>query len=275
MKWVVEKSTTLKDFLESVLLEEMKSKKAIKKLLDQGHVSVNRKVERFGKVALKKGDQVVLATKEAKSEKQTFEPDRILFEDSALLIYDKPCGIISDGVEFMEATSSYYPHLIPIHRLDKETSGILMFAKSKEVLDAMVELFQKEEVKKTYAAIVSGTLSKKRGSINEPIDVVYREGTAKRFGVKQGGKPALTHFELVESKGDHSLLYLFPVTGRTHQLRVHLNFIGHPILGDQVYGREWGKRMFLHAMQIAFPHPETTEMVKIVSPLPEEFHFPA
>ena len=271
MKWVVEEATTLKDFLESQLLEEMKSKKAIKKLLDQGHVSVNSKAERFGKVSLKKGDVVALATKEAKSEKQSFEPERILFEDDSLLIYDKPCGIISDGAEFVEAASTYVPHLVPIHRLDKETSGILMFAKSRKVLDAMIELFSKQAVKKTYAAIVSGQPDEKKGQINGPIDVVYREGTAKRFGVKRGGKPALTLYELVESKGDHSLLYLFPQTGRTHQLRVHLNFIGHPILGDPVYGREWGKRMFLHAMQISFPHPEKEEMVKIVSSLPEDF----
>lgn len=267
MKWVVHYQVSLKEFLESQLLSEMPSKKAIKKLLDQGLVSVNNKVERFGKVILEKGDEVVLASTEAKSEKQTFDPSRILFEDQFLVIYDKPCGIVSDGEDFIRAT----PNLIPIHRLDKETSGILMLAKSHKFVEDMVDLFQKKEVEKKYAAWVSGKMAQKKGKIEEPIDVVYREGTAKRFGVKSSGKPALTLFETVEAHPDKSFLYLYPITGRTHQLRVHMNHIGHPILGDQVYGREWAPRLFLHAYEVSFVHPRTKETVKVTSPLPPEF----
>jgi pseudouridine synthase, RluA family len=265
MKWVVHYQVSLKEFLETQFPD--KSKKAVKKLLDQGSVSVNQKMERFGKVILEKGDVVILASTEAKSEKQTFDPSRILFEDQFLIIYDKPCGIVSDGEDFIRST----PNLIPIHRLDKETSGILMLAKSHKFVEDMVDLFQKKEIKKKYVAWVTGNVLEKSGQIDQPIDVVYREGTAKRYGVKAGGKPALTLYETVESHPEKSLLYLFPITGRTHQLRVHLNFIGHPILGDQVYGRELAPRLFLHAHEISFVHPRTKEVVAVTSPLPEGF----
>lgn len=264
MKWVVHYPISLKEFLESQFPDQ--SKKAVKKLLDQGLVSVNKKVERFGKVQLDKGDEVVLASTEPKNEKQTFDPSRILFEDQFMVIYDKPIGIISDGEAFIAST----PNLIPIHRLDKETSGILMLAKSHKFVEDMVELFQKKEVKKKYAAWVSG-LVKGKGKIDAPIDVVYREGTAKRFGVKASGKPALTHYETVESGQDKSLLYLYPITGRTHQLRVHMHHLGHPILGDQIYGRELAPRLMLHALEVSFTHPRTKEEVTVTSPLPKQF----
>lgn len=266
MEWVVEQSSTLKDFLEHRLLSQVSSKKGIKKLLDQGLIAVNDKVERFGKVHLKKGDRVSLLTLQLKSSEQSFDPSKILFEDPYFLIYDKPCGIVSDGKAFLDSASTYCPHLVPIHRLDKETSGILMLAKTPEILASMIDLYQKKEVKKTYLAWVSGHMKQKKGRIDEPIGIVYREGTAKRYGVKKEGKPALTLFDLIEAHPDRSLLHLYPITGRTHQLRVHLNFIGHSILGDPLYGRAWGSRLFLHASAISFIHPITHEQLTITSP---------
>jgi len=198
---------------------------------------------------------------------------RILFEDDALIIYNKPIGIISDGEEFLSSAKKHLSDIQLVHRLDRDTSGALIFSKGRVIFQKMKILFKEEKVKKRYLCVVQGDFQKKRGTIDKKIGVSFYEGNTKRFGVKEGGRRAKTYWEVIETKNKKTYLYLYPITGRTHQLRVHMSYLGHPILGDTIYGREApAERMFLHAEQLCFPHPKTNESLKVSSPVPDVFN---
>jgi 23S rRNA pseudouridine1911/1915/1917 synthase len=160
-----------------------------------------------------------------------------------------------------------------MHRLDKDTSGALVVAKDPETLAALGEQFRRREVEKRYIAFVWGRIAAQSGTIAEPIgrNPVHR----KRMAVRREGREAVTRFEVAERFPAVTLLHLFPRTGRTHQIRVHLAAIGHPIVGDAVYGearlsRALLRRQALHAESIAFRHPATGERVSFTAPLPPD-----
>lgn len=191
----------------------------------------------------------------------------ILFEDSELRVINKPPGII---VSDLEGASIFLAH-----RLDKETSGCLILAKTKEALDEVQSQFKNRSVKKTYLAIVHGSLVPPQGEIRAPVGRLpwHRE----RFGVIPGGKEAVTRYKVV-STNDFSVVELYPETGRTHQIRVHLKYINHPIVGDFLYAgrktarddRAWAPRVMLHAWKISFLHPKTGEKLAIEAPVPDD-----
>lgn len=240
------------------------SVKSLKKLIDEKSCYVNAEIERFATRALKKGDAVAL--KEAQ-EKATL---KILFEDDFLLLCDKPSGMISDSESIHKALKNV--SYVLVHRLDRETSGVLIVAKSQKVYEAMVELFSEKKVEKTYLAVVKGCVKKEEGAIDRPIGLKKRMQGISLYEVSKSGKPALTHFRSLKTCDQYSLLLCHPITGRTHQIRVHLQSIGHPILGDSLYGKtENYPRLLLHAYQIAFKHPITHEKISIKAPLPPIF----
>lgn len=221
------------------------SKRAVKRRLDRGLVSVNGKVERFYKTALQPEDCVELQS--WSTTLQAFDPTLVLFEDPYFLVYDKPVGVISDGPSFLRSLDG----LSLCHRLDRDTSGCLLLAKTEMARQKMEALFRRREVIKQYVALLSKALPRKEGTIEAPIGVVYKEGSARRFGVQEGGKQAITDY-----KAYLGGVHLYPKTGRTHQLRVHMAHLGAPIVGDILYGRESvGKRLFLHAEQLTWKHP--------------------
>jgi 23S rRNA pseudouridine1911/1915/1917 synthase len=156
-----------------------------------------------------------------------------------------------------------------VHRLDRGTSGIIICAKNKETQDYLQGQFSKRNVKKTYIAVVTGELKEAEGLIDVPIERNPKKPATFRVGVN--GKTAQTHFKVLGYNGSHSLVELKPITGRTHQLRVHLNYIGHPIVGDEFYGGEKAPRLMLHAQKLELTLP-SRERMTFDAPLPNEFN---
>lgn len=186
---------------------------------------------------------------------------RVLFEDDGLLVADKPEGVVSiaeggkGGLPEL-VQQAYAGRLFPVHRLDKEVSGVIVFAKTAEMHRFLNGAFDRHEVRKTYLALVHGTIAQNRGVINRPI----REFGSGRMGVdEKTGKPSATEFKVYERMKAATLVRAYPATGRRHQIRVHLYSIGHPIVGDLKYGdkkvQEKYPRLMLHAMAIEFALP--------------------
>jgi 23S rRNA pseudouridine1911/1915/1917 synthase len=159
-----------------------------------------------------------------------------------------------------------------VHRLDKETSGIMLIPKTQDYFEYLKSLFQKHAIKKTYYAVVRGILKKKEGTIDAPIGIV--NGTLRRSTrSKKMAKEAVTKYKVVQESMEDSLLEVYPLTGRTHQIRVHLASIGHPIVGDRLYGSHRKadlaapRRLMLHAASIEFPERDG-HMIRLSTELP-------
>lgn len=163
-----------------------------------------------------------------------------------------------------------------VHRIDKETSGCLMIAKNLESFYALQASFKSHEVTKEYIALIHGHLVPKEGSINAPIGRL--PWNREHFGVVPGGKEAHTKYIVNNYYKNYTLVALYPKSGRTHQLRVHMKYLGFPIVGDYLYGgrkqmlddRRFCPRVFLHAAKISFPHPVTKNMIEVMSKLPSD-----
>ena len=206
---------------------------------------------------------------------------RILWEDEWLVAINKPCGMLSvegkSGVRSVQdwARERYADISSPmiIHRLDQSTSGILLLAKDKETHKAMQEQFIKRTVKKRYTAILEGDVSADSGTIDLPIKLDY--DNRPRQMVASDGKRAITEYRVLSREGSRTRIEFYPITGRTHQLRLHSahrDGLNAPIVGDEIYGavgvngRNGEKRLCLHASYLAFAHPHTGEMVTIQCP---------
>jgi len=225
---------------------------------------------------------------------------KTIYEDDNLLILDKPSGITVNNSDttknettvqdFIEEKlhiqslkpadvqdSDFYGRSGIVHRIDKETSGILVVAKNKESFENLQLQFKERKVGKAYLALVHGHVDSLKGEIIVPIGRL--PWNRKRFGVLAGGKDAETHYRVLEKfQKPFTLLELTPKTGRTHQIRVHLKYFNHPVFGDELYaGRKTSRqdrkilnRFFLHAEKISFFHPKTGERVEFESKLPSE-----
>jgi RluA family pseudouridine synthase len=259
----------LLSFLKQHIAPEM-SVKAIKRAIDAGQCLVNSKVERFSTRLLNKGDRV-----ELKAVEQEKTIPVILYEDSDLLICDKPPGFLSENRFFNACFPKYKLELV--HRLDKDTSGLIILAKTKEMRLAMEDLFKKRAVHKRYLALVLGEVKTEEGKIENLLAKKNAVGGISKWGsVKTGGKSAITLWKCLQKGHNASLLSLEPLTGRTHQLRVHLSEWGHPILGDFLYSRHvhptvHPPRQLLHAYELTFHHPFTGKEICLTAPIPKDF----
>ena len=212
--------------------------------------------------------------------------ERVLYEDKRYLVIDKPSGVavhggsgVSHGViERLRAARSDLRNLALVHRLDRETSGCLVLAKRRSALRAAHEKFRDGAVEKNYLALVVGDWQLGEQLIDAPLSVTNRKGGERHVIVADDGKPAATRIRLSRSYGDYSLVQCQPLTGRTHQIRVHACQAGHPLAGDERYGdaeanrrlRELGlPRLFLHAQSIAFGDGEGKEL-HFSAPLPDD-----
>lgn len=196
----------------------------------------------------------------------------VIYEDESVLVIDKPSGLLSmaKGEYCPEDTLEDYGLLV--HRLDRDTSGVVILAKNPETQTMLRKQFQDRKTHKTYYAIVEGTPKLPEAMIDLPIARNLKRPTT--FEVNQNGKPAQTHYKVIDSKNGKSLLELKPTTGRTHQLRVHLKYLGTPILGDPVYGNEKSApRLMLHAgsLEITIPSKQGNIRRIFTSPIPSEF----
>ncbi len=195
------------------------------------------------------------------------EPIRILYRDRDLLVVEKPHLLLSvpgrhpiNHDSLILRLRRRFPGVEAVHRLDLDTSGLMIVPLHREALAEMSRLFQARAVDKTYHAIVWGQLDEDAGSIDLPIARDWENRPRQKICHKQG-KPSLTHFSVVSRQDNTTVLELKPITGRSHQLRIHLREIGHPILGCDMYAHEAAlsaaPRLLLHASKLAFTHPLT------------------
>lgn len=248
------------------------SGKQLKKAVDRGFCFVNGKVERFSSRRLKKTDVVLfrpegVVTAEKKCVLET------LFEDDEMIVLHKP-----SGMDVKKIQDLYEGKAFLVHRLDKPTSGILMLAKTAEMRDAFEDLFRTKRITKHYVAWVNGVMKGDQGKIEAEIACKSRYDGQKIMGVSKNGAEAVTHWKVLKRVGKATFVSLVPLTGKTHQLRVHMASIGHPILGDYQYSKSvsseiYPHRLLLHAKKVMFIHPKTHKPFSILAPFPKDFVF--
>ena len=264
------------------------SRSRIRNLIDIGLLTVNGRVVRPSH-RLRQGDELVLRVppvQEVELIPQAM-PLRVVYEDDDLVVVDKPGDLVvhpAPGHEsgtLANALLARYPDL-PIdedgrpgivHRLDKDTSGLIIVAKNDASRRSLQGQFKEGQVDKIYLALVEGTVEPERGIVDAPIG--RNPKNRKRMAVvRTGGRQAVTEYRVLEHLGGFTLLEVRPRTGRTHQVRVHLAFVHHPVVGDKVYGRRKQRlaveRQFLHAHRLGFRLPGSGQAVELESDLPVE-----
>jgi len=271
-------------------LETDLSREAIQRMIKNGKIMVNGKTAKPSyKTSI--GDDITIEEEivEEVDLKPQEMPLNIIYEDNDLLVINKEKGIVvhpgngnPDGT-LVNAVMAYCKESLSgiggkirpgiVHRIDKDTSGLIIIAKNDLAHINLSEQIQKREVKKTYIALVRGTIKENEATINMPIGRSVSD--RKKMAVARTGKEAITHFKVLERYSGYTLLEVNIETGRTHQIRVHLSEIGYPIIGDEVYSN--GKNVFgvkgqmLHASKLIFKHPKTGKEIEVQAPIPEYF----
>ena len=287
--WLVVGEEAATQRIDNFLLRHLKGvpKSHVYQVLRSGQVRVNS-----GRVKpdyrLQAGDKVRLppvriAARPGKAKPAEFP---IVFEDAALLVVDKPSGVAVHGgsgvsfgvIESLRAARPQAKLLELAHRLDRDTSGLLIVAKKRTALVELHRMLREGQVEKIYLVVTAGTY-RGPGEIRESLHKYVTASGERRVAVKEGGMAAATRVKLLKSAPGFSLLEVRLLTGRTHQIRVHLAHAGHPVLGDDKYGdfalnrelvKTGVKRLFLHAASLAFDHPVTGETLRLQSPLPPD-----
>lgn len=254
------------------------SRAYVQKLIDEQKVLVNNKLSKPG-YRLRIGDKVHINFDLKELEQIESIDLPIIFEDQNVIVIDKPAGVISHArgrfwnepsvASFVrEKTNQSGERAGIVHRLDRATSGVMVCAKNSETLTWLQRQFSQRLVKKTYMAIIKGSLSPEKAMIDMPIERNPKRPQTFRVGAQ--GRPATTAYEILKQSDKYSLLRLNPLTGRTHQLRVHLKQLGHPILGDTFYGGEAADRLYLHAISLDVLLPGN-QLKTFEAPMPTNF----
>lgn len=282
-KWRVKKSErglSLENFIYKQLGDWSHSQ--VKKAIDHKRAFVNGKNVFVSKWNLKPNDLVQFAPVENESpraEGGRYKFVDVLFEDSYIIVASKPAFV--DYEDFMKTIQEYlkrknkgqgHPYVGAMHRLDKETSGAMVFTK-KKIANTLAEQFRSHTIQKFYLALVEGRVEKDEGTINLAVEKgQFEEGKKVRVAEDEDvGKKAITQFRVVERYAKASLLRVQILTGRTHQIRVHMSSLKHPLVGDKLYGMTSGvsfKRQALHAERLDFVHPVTKKRMKVAAPVP-------
>jgi 23S rRNA pseudouridine1911/1915/1917 synthase len=290
---VVEEKGSRLDLWLSQQLSDL-SRSRIQKLIEQGNIWLNDQICLSKKSLVQPGDRIHISL--PPSEPLELEPESIpldiLYEDEQLIIINKPAGLVvhpAPGNEtgtLVNALLSHCPDLAGIggvqrpgivHRLDKDTTGALVVAKNDYAHQHLQAQLKAKTAYRQYLAIVHGVPKQERGTVNLPIG--RHRGDRKKMAVipvEQGGREAITHWQILERLGNYSSMEFRLETGRTHQIRVHSAQLGHPIVGDPVYssGRSLGVNLsgqVLHAQKLILEHPISGEKIEAIAPLPPNF----
>lgn len=263
------------------------SRSQIKQLLDGGNITVNGKTEK-AKYKVKSGDVIRLEEPETKTLELRPEniPLDIVYEDDDVIVINKPQGMVvhpapgHDEHTLVNAllyhcplstiNGTFRPGIV--HRIDKDTSGLLMVAKNDKAHRSLAKQLKDKTNIREYVALVHGRIAEDEGTINAPIGRSLKD--RKKQAVVKDGRNAVTHFEVLKIYRDYTLVKCILETGRTHQIRVHMKYIGHPLVGDPLYGPKKtikGNGQFLHAGKLGFVHPTTGKLLIFEAPLPKIF----
>lgn len=263
------------------------SRSQIKQLLDGGNITVNGKTEK-AKYKVKSGDLIRLEEPETKTLELRPEniPLDIVYEDDDVIVINKPQGMVvhpapgHDEHTLVNAllyhcplstiNGTFRPGIV--HRIDKDTSGLLMVAKNDKAHRSLAKQLKDKTNIREYVALVHGRIAEDEGTINAPIGRSLKD--RKKQAVVKDGRNAVTHFEVLKRYRDYTLVKCILETGRTHQIRVHMKYIGHPLVGDPLYGPKKtikGNGQFLHAGKLGFVHPTTGKLLVFEAPLPKIF----
>nr|WP_279615029.1 RluA family pseudouridine synthase [Enterococcus moraviensis] len=290
MKQINVKIKQEKGRIDKVLSELLKdhSRSQIQQWLKDQNITVNGEITRPN-YKVKENDDININVPEPEELDVLAEdiPLEIVYEDDDVLVINKPQGMVvhpSAGHQNGTLVNALLYHIKDlssingiirpgiVHRIDKDTSGLLMVAKNDKAHIALAEQLKDKTSLRKYIALVHGEISHDKGEINAPIG--RSKNDRKMQAVIEGGKPAVTHFEVLERFEGYTLLQLQLETGRTHQIRVHMKYIGFPVAGDPLYGPRKtlkGNGQFLHAEVLGFKHPTTGQMMVFEAPLPDLF----
>lgn len=273
--------------IDKYLAEELGiSRSTVKKMIDEGFVLVNGK-EVKASLILSEADELFVKDgfiKEASFEAEDI-PINIVYEDDDLLVINKKSGMVvhpgngNTSGTLVNALMHYTKNLSNkeafrpgiVHRIDKDTSGLMLVAKNDKAHDILAEGFKNKTIKREYIALVCGVIGEDSGVIDAPIGRDAKD-RKKMCVTSENSKKAVTHFKVLKRYEDYTLLKLILDTGRTHQIRVHMKYIGHPVYNDPVYGKAYNDfRQFLHSASIDFEQPTTHEHLHFECDVPKEF----
>lgn len=268
-------------------LEPEITRSQLKNLINDGHVTVNGQAVK-PKYKVQAGDKISLVKPEPQSLKLTPEniPLDIVYEDDDVIVVNKPQGMVVhpapghpdhtlvNALLYHSPLSTINGTFRPgiVHRIDKDTSGLLMVAKNDLAHQSLAEQLRNKTNKREYLALVYGQIKEDEGTIDAPLGRNPQD--RKKQAVVKGGRHAVTHFKVIKRYDNFTLVKCILETGRTHQIRVHMKYIGHPLVGDPLYGprKVIGKNgQFLHAALLGFKHPRTGKEMVFEAPLPENF----
>ncbi|MCC5893843.1 MAG: RluA family pseudouridine synthase [Alkalibacterium sp.] len=280
--YTVEEETTLLPFLLSVITN--KSRNSVKSILTRGQVTVDEEEITQHNHPLKPGQTVgVLSNKESKKKSELIGLT-ILHEDRDIIVINKEAGLLSIAGDDPTELTAYHQlsdyvkkentenKIFVVHRLDRDTSGVMLFAKSEDIKEALQKDWKNTVKERIYTALVEGDVKEEQGE--------YASYISESKGIKMysnlepnGGKHAVTHFRKVLGNENYSLLEVELETGRKHQIRVHLKEMGHPVAGDKLYDAETNpmKRLGLHATTLVLVHPGTNKLVRYTAEVPKSF----
>lgn len=263
------------------------SRSRAKKLIEDGHIKVNGQLKK-PKYHAEVDDQIDI--EDIEPTPISLEPENIpldiIYEDDDVIVVNKPQGMVVhpsaghsnhtlvNALLFHSPLSTINGEFRPgiVHRIDKDTSGLLMVAKNDAAHQALSEQLKKQKNLRKYIALVHGRINENSGVVNAPIGRSVKD--RKKQAVVADGRPAITHFKVLERFQDYTLISCQLETGRTHQIRVHMKYIGHPIAGDPLYGPRKtlkGNGQFLHAQELGFEHPVTHKLMVFSAPIPPIF----
>lgn len=287
LEYIVQKNDKYTCIYE-VLVQNFKlSTRLINKLIKNNKILLNN-IPSHTKTSIYSGDKI-LVDLNLEEDNENVIPTKMnlkmIYEDDWFLVVDKPAGIpihpsslhytdsLSNGVKYYFDSIGLKKKIRPVNRLDLNTSGLVIFAKCEFIQESFIRQMLKKDFKKIYLCVVNGVLENKKGTISAPI--TRKNNSIIERCVNNNGQTSITHYEVISEFENYSLVKCILETGRTHQIRVHMSYIGHSILGDTLYGKPSNliSRQALHSYEIELIHPVTNAPMYFVSELPDDIIF--